>query len=163
MSMRSHIKKTAVPCYDKAMDLLAFRAHSRAELERKLLERGYTEDEVCDAVKRLINAHLLDDKAYAERQTELMIQGKGFAPRRIMQELRRRGVDGDTIAAAIDAVEDYDPLETISAMLERKFARNLNTEQGRRRTVNALVRMGYGWSDIRRAMSNFKEEENNYE
>ena len=147
------------PCYDKALDLLARRAHSRAELERKLLARGYEEDEVERVLERLLAARLLDDKAYAEHQAERMAQGKGFAPRRIAQELRRRGVDSDTIDAAVDSLEDYEPQEAITALLERKFARNLGTVQGRRRTVNALVRMGYGWTDIRNAMRRYENEQ----
>jgi len=157
--MRNKTTKPTLPCYDKALDLLARRAHSRAELGRKLSERGYEGDELEATLERLSEARLLDDRAYAERQTERMLQGKGFAPRRIAQELRKRGVESEDIDAAVDSLEDYDPREAIAALLERKFARSLDTEQGRRRTVNALVRMGYGWGDIRGAMREYETEE----
>ncbi|MDR3344709.1 MAG: recombination regulator RecX [Oscillospiraceae bacterium] len=159
MSYARKITAGSVSCYDKSLDLLARRMHSRAELERKLLDRGYVEDEVELTLDRLTDCRLLDDDAFARRQAERMMQGKGFAPRRIAQELRQRGVDGETIDAAVNSLEDYDPCAAISTLLERKFSRFLTTEQGRRRTVNALVRLGYGWQDIRKVMQNFDDTE----
>ena len=149
-------KKSKMSCYDKALYLLGRRAHSCAELERKLYERDYPEEEIDSVLERLLDSGMLDDSAYALRQTQLMFENKGFAPRRIAQELRRCGVDREDIDYAIGALDDYDSEETIDRLLEGKFAKNLDTEQGRRRTANALARMGYSWSEIRRGLDVFE-------
>ncbi|MDR1806206.1 MAG: recombination regulator RecX [Clostridium sp.] len=154
--------KPLPPCYDKALDLLARRAHSRAELEHKLRERGYAEDELQDTLERLCAAHLIDDAAYAEHMAERLARTKGFAPRRIALELRRRGVGDEELSAALEPLETQDARESIRAMLEKKFARDLDSEKGRRRAVNALVRMGYSWGDIRSAMREYDSTEENY-
>jgi regulatory protein len=151
--------RSPVSCYNKALDLLARRSHSRAELGRKLAERGYDENELQQTLDRLTAARLLDDRAYAQRQAERMLRGKGFAPRRIAQELRMRGVDSGEIDAALSAIEDHDPRKAISLLLESKFARSLADEKGRKRTVSALARMGYSWQDIRGAIRRYETEE----
>ncbi|MDR1409503.1 MAG: recombination regulator RecX [Oscillospiraceae bacterium] len=157
--MNRNFTKPNISCYDKALDLLARRAHSRAELERKLLEHGCPKEETNRTLERLTAARLIDDQAYAEHQTERMMKGKGFAPRRIAQELRRRGVDAEAIETTLEAMEDYDPRAAVSALIERKFARDLDTEKGRRRVVNALIRMGYDWQNIRAAMREYEDTE----
>ncbi|MDR0884054.1 MAG: recombination regulator RecX [Oscillospiraceae bacterium] len=159
-------KNTAdtVPCYDKALDLLARRAHSVAELTRKLAERGYSEEQIDSTIARLEDYGFLNDQAYATHLAEKLRDSRGFAPRRIAQELRQRGVQRDETEETLSALsEDFDAGEAIRALLAGKFARHLDSEQGRRRAAAALQRMGYGYSDIRaafRAIEQMEDEEN---
>ena len=50
-------------------------------------------------------------------------------------------------------------MEEIKALLAGKFAAKLGDEKARQRTFNALVRLGYGYSDIREAMRAYETEE----
>ena len=52
-----------------------------------------------------------------------------------------------------------DPAQQLRELLARKYARNLQDEKGRRRTVAALQRLGYRWEDIRRALEEFMPDE----
>ncbi|MGB8146312.1 MAG: regulatory protein RecX, partial [Chromatiaceae bacterium] len=69
-----------------ALRLLAGREHSRRELERKLLARGYEAAILVGVLDALTETGLLSD----ERMAEAYVAGrlrKGFGPLRLRQEL----------------------------------------------------------------------------
>ena len=89
----------------KAMDLLARREHSRHELADKLKtkftlggEHLSTLEEVLD---KLIEDDLLSDQRFAEALVRSKLH-KGQGPRRITQELHKRGIAAELAATAID-------------------------------------------------------------
>jgi regulatory protein len=81
------------PAYDKALKLLARRDHFRAELAEKLRTRGFSEDDIEAALDRLAGLGLVDDQRLAGRFAELRAVDRGWGPRRLELELRKRGVD----------------------------------------------------------------------
>ena len=88
-------KKQPPSCFDKAVDLLARRAHFRLELERKLTSRGYDSLEIEGAIDRLFDLGYLDERTTAEHYVAGRLRRGDFGPRRLVAELRQRGVDGD--------------------------------------------------------------------
>ncbi|HSL19068.1 MAG TPA: regulatory protein RecX [Methylomirabilota bacterium] len=81
------------PAYDKALKLLARRDHFRAELAEKLRTRGFSDGDIEAALDRLAGLGLLDDERLAGRFAELRAVDRGWGPRRLELELRKRGVD----------------------------------------------------------------------
>ena len=73
-----------------AMNLLARREHSRAELKEKLLKREFEPDEVEATVASLADRNLISDERFAESFATGRIR-RGQGPVRIRQELRQRG------------------------------------------------------------------------
>ena len=90
---------------------------------------------------------LVDDEAYARQLANTLAQSKRFAPRRIRQELAARGIDRDVAEeAAQNAAQDA--ISAIGEILDRRYP-CIQDEKTRRRAVNALLRLGYGYDDIR--------------
>ena len=77
--------------YNAGIGLLARRAHTRAELKRKLGRRGYDPGELEDALRRLVQAGYLDDLAFAESHVRRRSALRG--PLALAAELAARGVD----------------------------------------------------------------------
>lgn len=77
--------------YEAAIQLLARRAHSRAELRRKLGRRGYAEGEVDEVLGRLTGTGYLDDRAFAEAHVRRRSTSRG--PLALAAELAARGVE----------------------------------------------------------------------
>ncbi len=106
---------TEVPTKDpsprkKAMDLLARREHSVAELRAKLIAREFDADEVDRAVARLAEEGLVSDERFAEAYVTSRVR-KGQGPLRIRVELERRGVSSDFIATCLEQGDiDWDEL-----------------------------------------------------
>ena len=47
-----------------ALKLLGLRNHSRRELERKLLKKGYGAESIAEVVEKLTSRGVLDDRAF---------------------------------------------------------------------------------------------------
>lgn len=94
----------------RAMDLLARREHSRLELKRKLLTKGFEADAIEACIEELVADGLLSDIRFAEAYINHRSQ-RGFGPHRIRQELRERGVIDTHINLALEeATIDWDGL-----------------------------------------------------
>ena len=143
--------------YDRALNMLAFRARSASELTRSLVRKGAERADVDRAIVRLREQGLLDDAAFAQAFTRAKVLGANQSRRRVQQELGRKGVARDVSEAAINAVfeaECIDQREVVEAAA-RKKARSLarlDPVVQRRRLYAFLARRGYDADDIRCAM-----------
>lgn len=150
--------------YNKALDFLSRRPYSEKEIKRKLKEKDFNESAIEYAVNRLKELSLIDDVHYAELVSEHLYTNKHFGEKRIMQELLFRGIDRETAQNAILAL-DKDSINSIVLLLEHKFKGKFSDEKGKQRTVAALLRYGYSYSDIKTAFQSVSQtfEEDFYE
>lgn len=148
-------RSDAVRAKEKALYLLEHRPHSKRELEDKLA-RTVGREAAGQAAGRMEELGLIDDADYARRLAEELAR-KGFAAPRIRQELLRRGI-GRELAAEEAERAAAAPEDALHSLIERRFARQLGEEKGRRRAVAALQRMGYRWEEIRSALRAFGGE-----
>lgn len=89
----------------KAMDLLARREHSVAELRRKLLAKGYAPLTVDEQLQNLEQENLLSDRRFTESYVNFRSK-KGFGPLRIEQELKEKGISSELQQEYLDN-KDY--------------------------------------------------------
>ena len=148
-------RSDAARAKEKALYLLEHRPHSKRELEDKLA-RTVGREAAGQAAGRMEELGLIDDADYARRLSEELAR-KGFAAPRIRQELLRRGI-GRELAAQEAERAAAAPEDALHSLIERRFARQLGEEKGRRRAVAALQRMGYRWEEIRSALRAFGGE-----
>jgi regulatory protein len=130
---------------EKAMSLLTNRPMSRAELTKKLVDRGAEGDEAGGVADWLERLGLLDDAAYAQ----ILVRhytAKGYGPYRLRNELYRRGVPRELWEQAMACCED--PAEQIDAFLARRLRGVEPDRKALKRVSDALARRGFRWSDI---------------
>lgn len=140
-------------CKDKAMWLISFRDHSRKELIDKL-KKDYGEESCINAVNRLEELGLINDGRFARRYTADLINLKHLSERGVRQKLREKGIDRDLIDEVLDefVIDEEDQIRTI---IEKKYARSLSDEKGRRRAVNALARLGFSYASIKSVLNEY--------
>jgi regulatory protein len=144
--------------YDRALNMLAFRARSSRELARSLVKKGEERAHVDWAIARLQEQGLLDDAAFARAFTRSKVVGGRQSRRRVEQDLARKGVSR-TIAG--EAIEDVFQEEAIDqrAIVEEAARKKLRSLSGldpavqRRRLYAFLARRGYDLDDIRAAIA----------
>lgn len=136
--------------FNKAIELISRREHSRKEIITKLTQRDYGEvaNEIADELESL---GYLNDERFAHMYAKELKQRKAMGKRRISQELYTKGISRDIIQNVLDEIEE-NPYEEIIEIISRKYYRYLGDEKGRNRTVNGLVRLGYSYSDIKNAL-----------
>ena len=105
--------------YNKALDLVSRREHSRHELMQKLNKRfPDTMPIIEEALDKLIANKILDDERFAEMYLNSRAR-KGFGPKKIEMELYSKRVDSFLIANAIEAYESWN--ENAENELKKKF------------------------------------------
>ncbi len=90
---------------ERAMNLLARREHSVAELVTKL-STDFEYDDIISVISKLTAANLQSDERFAENYLRYRSQ-RGFGYQKIRQELKERGVDAELISNTL-AESDID-------------------------------------------------------
>ena len=105
--------------YNKALDLVSRREHSRHELKQKLNKRfPETIPIIEEALDKLLLNNILDDERFAEMYLNARAR-KGFGPIKIEMELYSKKVDPILISNAIEAYESW--IENAENELKKKF------------------------------------------
>lgn len=144
--------------YDRALDLLGFRARSATELRRRLVQKGIERPRAEAAVARLEAQGLVDDRSYARTLARSKALGAGASKRRIGQELARRGVDREVADEALAEVwreEEVDQTAAAERLARKRLGSlgGLDAPSRRRRLYAFLARRGYDADEIRRALA----------
>ena len=142
--------------YNKGLDFLSRRPFGTKELIKKLCEKGHEKEASQKACERLIELGLLNDEEYARILANDLLERKSYSIKRIKQELAFRGIDREIVENTVDSL-DNDPQKSIIMLVKKKYINKLNDEKGKKRTVDALLRLGYSYSDIKNALNTISE------
>lgn len=145
----------------RALALLSQRAYTATGLYRKLSQQD-GEEAAAAAVERMLELGLLDDEDYAQRLAGDLMNRRGFSSSRALRELMQKGIDREVAEEAVAELEE-DPEMAIAAIVQKKYAAALDSEKGLQRTINALVRLGYRYGDIRAVLGHLGEDEHYYD
>jgi regulatory protein len=144
--------------YDRALNMLAFRARSSRELAQSLQRKGEERTHVDWVLERLKEQGLLDDGAFARSFARTKVVDGKQSRRRVQQDLARKGVSRSLSDEAIDTVFEEEAVDQHAIVQEaaRKKLRSLGGLEPavqRRRLYGFLARRGYELDDIRRVLS----------
>lgn len=140
----------------RAANILSVRPLSRRELEKRLIEKGETPAHAAAACDYMAHLGYLDDRAYAVSLVQ-HYAAKGYGPRKIRDELYRRGVPREYWEEALEGLEEPD--EALDAFVAAKLRRLENPDRkDLKRVSDALIRRGYSWSDVSAALRRYTDE-----
>jgi regulatory protein len=135
-----------------AVAALARREHSSAEIRRKLLRRlqpGESPDDIAPVLASLQARGLLSDQRMA--QVLARSRSQRYGGLRIRQELERRGVDRETIAAVLPAPEQQ--AAAAFSLWQRKFGVRPVNRQEYARQGRFLAARGFAPALIARVLA----------
>jgi regulatory protein len=146
-------KEPAQPksCHERALGLLAVRARSRRELERRLLQAGFEVEEVSDVLERLERVGLVDDEAFARQVADHALGVKRSGRRAVVSTLMAAGVAPDVIEATLADAGDEDERADALARSRVSRLRGLESAKAFGRLTSLLVRRGYSPEVARQA------------
>lgn len=133
------------------MDLLARREHGRAELARKLRQRGATAELIDPALDRLAEEGLLNETRYLEAFIASKARS-GYGPMRIREELGQRGLPRGEIEMAL-AEAEVDWQVRLHEVWRRKFPRLPQDARERAQQGRFLAYRGFSMEAINRLFS----------
>ncbi|CAM3401168.1 Regulatory protein RecX [Stackebrandtia soli] len=126
--------------------LLAFRPRTYVELAEALTKRGIDDETIGEVLDRYREVGLIDDAAFARAWASSRHRVKKLSRRALGAELRRKGVDSEHVAEALDDIDDDSERAAARALAEKRL-RSMGSappEAVFRRLVGALARKGYG-------------------
>jgi regulatory protein len=139
-------------CFDKAMEYLQMRLHSRAELSKKLMRREYGQAVVNGVLDDLLRLGYLNDEQFARTKALSASEHKHHGRRRAKIELLKSGIKGEVADRALDEVyAQTDNLANAKLLAQKQAARlkRLDPAVARRRLVGMLQRRGFDYETIK--------------
>ena len=139
---------------EKALYLLTGRDYTKKQLFDKI-KRDSSDEAAEDVCERMEELGLVNDECYGKRLAYDLIYIKKLSVDAAKYKMMQKGIERELCEEILDEF-DVDPVEQLIEIIEKKYSDKLDDEKGRRRTVSALQRMGYGWSDIKSALAEFE-------
>lgn len=152
-----HKKSRFRRAYQRACYLLNERDYSYQMLYQKLMI-SYQDDLLCKSIlEKLVKINLINDRRYAERYAEYLVQKKGYGIYRAKQEMLKKGLAKDLIQEFLAQQEAF-AQENVYAVLVKKYGRILQDEQDfktRNKVIAGMARLGYDITSIKYAIEDY--------
>ena len=135
----------------QALRLISRRPRSEKELRQAWDRRGVSPQAQSAALGRLQWAGQVDDAAFATAWVENRGAFRPTSARALRSELRLKGVDEETIGAALDGLDEAQAAYRAAQRMAHRAA-GLPEQDFRRRLSEQLARRGFDWETIRAAV-----------
>lgn len=140
----------------KALALLARREHSERELKFKLLQKGYSEDEVESAIAQMIKANYLSNDRFIGCVIRARIE-QGAGPNKIKAELKSHDITSIQIKSHEDWQKANWRLSAIRVKQKRFGVEPATDNKQKAKQLQFLLRRGFNQEDAQAAISNTDE------
>ena len=138
----------------RAVRIISASGVTKRELEHRLIQKGEDPDQAKEAVAWLSEMDLLDDAKTAKNIVERCI-AKGYGLARAKQALYEKRVPKHLWE---DALTDYPVQNTHIFSYLEAHPEIRDDRKARDRAIQALMRRGHSYSEIRHCMENFSVE-----
>ena len=129
----------------RALNWLARREYSHAELARRLAAFCDNPDEIAALLGDFAQRGWISDERYAAHKVQQ--RGDQFGARRIRHELREQGLSGEVIDAAL-AGSEHDEFATAQALWRKKFGVPPADQKEKARQIRFLAARGFAMQVI---------------
>ncbi len=137
---------------ESALRFLARRDHSREEIRRKLLDKGYAPEEIANVVSSLAEKGLLDDARFARQMAFALAREKLLGPEGILRKLLQKGIPAELIAESLRGLEgEFSVSARLRAAVEKKLRGRVLAKISLKEKGNLMAylrRRGFSWEDI---------------
>ncbi|MET4074041.1 regulatory protein RecX [Hymenobacter sp. UYCo722] len=98
----------------------AYQERHQKEVEQKLKSYGLDEDEAGEIIIRLSREKLLDEQRFAQSFVRGHYRQKKWGRRRIVQELKQKGISEYCIKAGLKEIDGEEYYQNLVALMEKK-------------------------------------------
>jgi regulatory protein len=149
-------EKARTKTFDRAVNLLAFKQRSIAELRERLLEKDWTTAEIVDEVIEKLKFYgYLNDEYFAKTFAASQIRQKPVGKRVLKQKLTMKKLDKETVEEALEKALEETPEEEI---IERAIAKRLRlkgkpeSREDAKKFYDYLLRQGFSYDLVSNKM-----------
>ena len=135
--------------FDRAVNLLAFKPRSIAELRERLLEKEWTTHEIVESVlDKLKEYNYLNDEQFARSLAHSKIRQKPIGKRVLKQKLALKKLDKETVETTLENVfEEIPESEIIERAIEKRLRLKgkPETREDAKKFYDFLLRQGFSY------------------
>jgi regulatory protein len=135
--------------FDRAVNLLTYKARSIKELRERLLEKDWTNEQIVDEVIEKLKYYCyLNDDVFAKNLASSKLRQKPMGKRLLQQKLVSKKLDPETIATALEKAFDEMPE---GELIDRAIAKRLRLKgkpkdrEDAKRFYDYLLRQGFSY------------------
>ncbi len=125
-------------------------------LLKKLIVAGFSKKAAENAVARMVELGLINDRNFAEKYCEALSLS-GASQREIYFKLIKKDIPKAIVMEVLET-EEQSECDKVLNLLKTKYARKLDTKENLQKTVAALARKGFSFSDIKDALKILEQE-----
>jgi regulatory protein len=145
-----------------ALKLLGLRNHSRKELERKLIKKGYGAENIEPVLEKLANRGVLDDRVFAMELVKSRSRRKPAGKLKTGAELRKKGVSEAIIS---ELLKEYDSAALCYQAAEKKIGslHHVADADRKRKLEVFLNNRGFEWQEIQTVLKQLLASSTDFE
>lgn len=153
------IAEEEIKTYNYALSVLSRIAKSEKKLRDKMLEKGYDNNFIDNAIIKLKQQKYIDDERYSEMLISSKINISKYGKRKIKEALFEKGIDREIIDEKINQLSEEEELERAFTLGAKKL-NTLKEEDTRKKGLklsNYLINKGFEFSVVKKAVSKLLE------
>lgn len=143
----------------RAVRIISASGVSKQELEHRLTQKGEKPEDAREAVQWLSDLDLLDDAKTARQLVDSAVR-KGYGKNRIRQILYEKRIPKEFWEEALEQVPEMD--DAVDKFLRQRLHGETPDQKEVKRTIDALLRRGHSWQDIRAGMQRYSASMDTY-
>ena len=132
----------------RAVRIISASSVSKRDLETRLVRKGESEEQAKEAVQWLSDLNLVDDRTTARQIVESCVR-KGYGMARAKQALYEKQIPKQLWEEALEGYPDQS--ERIADFLRTKL-RDPDDPKQVKRAIDAALRRGHSYGDVKRAL-----------
>lgn len=159
-------EKARAKTFDRAVNLLTYKARSVKELRERLLEKDWTNEAIVDEViEKLKSYNYLNDETFAKNLAASKLRQKPMGKRLLQQKLSMKKLDKETVESAMEKAFDETPEDEL---IDRAIAKRLRLKgkpkdrDEAKKFYDYLLRQGFSYdlvSNKMRELAKIEEED----
>ncbi|MBK5107028.1 MAG: RecX family transcriptional regulator [Anaerolineales bacterium] len=135
--------------YQKSTKFIGYRMRTTSEVDKHLTKKGIEPQVIGQVIERLNENGLLNDEGFAKMWIENRSEFRPRSQRLLALELRRKGINSETIQNVIERTPPEDELAYLAAKKRIRRYEHLDWQDFQRKLGSHLARRGFSYSTIK--------------
>lgn len=137
--------------FEKAIDYLSVRMHTKKELTLKLQKKEFRQDAILGAIKKLEEYNYIDDRVFAN---EFISQNKKYSKQTLKNKLLQKGVSNEIVEEVTQNYDDEDDVILCKKYAEKYLkSKKVLTFADRQKLITSLLRKGFKFATIKSVLN----------
>jgi len=142
-----------------ALFLLKLRDRSSGEIAQKMKKKGFSEKEISNTLKKLLENKFLDDERFARNyiKQKILIRPQGKYLSR--QKLKEKFIEESDIEKILNEISDLEEINSAQEVAQKwlRLHKNVPNEKLRNKLGMHLAHRGFNYDQIKQVLNNLNK------